>query len=151
MILAGSSANERLFLLFGAASGFVGVAAGAFGAHALAEALPPDRLAVFETGARYQMFHALALVGTALVVGRRRGRAAPAAAWLFAVGTVLFSGSLYVLALSGVRAWGAVTPLGGVAWLAAWALLGLAALRPRTLVVRVEDEERVERTAPDPE
>ena len=151
MILAGSTANERLFLLLGAVSGFVAVALGAFGAHLLAGALPADRLAVFETGARYQMFHALALVGSALVVGRRRGRAAPAAAWLFALGTVLFSGSLYALALSGVRAWGAVTPLGGLAWLAGWALLGLAALRPRTLVVRIEEDEREERTAPEPE
>jgi uncharacterized membrane protein YgdD (TMEM256/DUF423 family) len=151
VILAGSGSNERLFLLFGAISGFLAVAVGAFGAHALADLLPPDRLAVFETGARYQMFHALALVGTALVVGRRRGRAAPAAAWLFALGTVLFSGSLYILALSGVRAWGAVTPLGGVAWLAGWALLGVAALRPRTLVVRLEDEEVVERATSEPE
>jgi uncharacterized membrane protein YgdD (TMEM256/DUF423 family) len=129
LILESSPARERQFLFLGALSAFVAVAAGAFGAHGLRGRLAPDLLAVFETGVRYHLVHALALIVVALVVPRRRGRAAPAAAWLFVLGTVLFSGSLYVLALSGVRAWGAVTPFGGVAWLAGWALLALAAIQ----------------------
>ena len=121
-----SSARERRFLGLGAGSGFVSVAAGAFGAHLLEGALPPARLEVFETAVRYQMFHALALVATGLLAARRDGRAVAGAGWLFLTGTVLFSGSLYVLALTGTRAWGAVTPFGGVAWLAGWILLARA-------------------------
>jgi uncharacterized membrane protein YgdD (TMEM256/DUF423 family) len=122
-------ASLRIFALLGAVFGFLGVAAGAFGAHALRESLPAERLQVFETAARYQMFHALAL----LVVGLAPfGPGAAAAAWagrLFVAGIVLFSGSLYVLALSGVRGWGAVTPFGGVAYLAGWAALAVALVR----------------------
>ncbi len=118
---------DRLFVTLGAASAFISVAAGAFGAHALRARLAPDLLAVFETGARYQMFHALAMVAAAWAVGRFPGGAAAAAGWLFLAGTVLFSGSLYALALTGVRALGAVTPLGGVAFLAGWAALAWAA------------------------
>jgi uncharacterized membrane protein YgdD (TMEM256/DUF423 family) len=117
------------FASLGAISAFFAVAAGAFGAHALRDSLPADRLQVFETAARYQMYHALAL----LVVGLATfGAGASAAQWagrLFVAGTILFSGSLYILALSGVRVWGAVTPFGGVAWLAAWAALALAVAR----------------------
>src|ERR687887_2233623 len=114
---------DRVFLALGAISAFVSVAAGAFGAHALRTRLAPDLLAVFETGARYEMYHALGLVAVAWAVARWPGSAASAAGWLFLAGTVLFSGSLYALALSGVRALGAVTPFGGVAFLAGWALL----------------------------
>ena len=110
--------------------GFTAVAAGAFGAHALKDRLPAELLAVFETGARYQMFHALALLFAAGVGGPRGARAARAAGWLFVAGMVVFSGSLYALALTGVRAWGAVTPLGGVAFLAGWGLLAWAVARP---------------------
>jgi uncharacterized membrane protein YgdD (TMEM256/DUF423 family) len=120
---------DRTFAALGALSGFVGVAAGAFGAHALKARLAPDLLAVFQTGAQYQMYHALALLAAAWAASRWPGGAVTAAGWLFAAGTVLFSGSLYALALSGVRALGAVTPLGGVAFLAGWACLGWAALR----------------------
>lgn len=120
---------DRLFFGLGALSGLLGVAAGAFGAHALKERLPADMLAVFEVGVRYQMYHALALLGTAWAATRWPGAAVPAAGWLFVAGTVIFSGSLYVLALSGQRWWGAVTPLGGVAFLAGWACLAWAALR----------------------
>jgi uncharacterized membrane protein YgdD (TMEM256/DUF423 family) len=86
---------------------------------------------VFETGARYQMFHALALVAAAWAAGRGPGAvgAATWAGWLFVAGTVLFSGSLYALALTGVRGLGAVTPFGGVAFLAGWLALALAAVR----------------------
>jgi uncharacterized membrane protein YgdD (TMEM256/DUF423 family) len=119
---------DRTFLFFGAVAGFVSVAFGAFGAHALRNKLTPDMLAVFETGVRYQMFHALALLVTAIVVARFDGWAARAAGWCFVAGIVLFSGSLYALSLSGVRTLGAITPFGGVAFLAGWALLVYVAL-----------------------
>jgi uncharacterized membrane protein YgdD (TMEM256/DUF423 family) len=141
VFLDASPARERWFVGLGAASAFVAVAAGAFGAHALREALPPDRLAVFETAARYQMYHALAVLAAGMLAVRRRGRSAPAAGWLFLLGTVLFSGSLYALALTGVRAWGAVTPWGGLAWLAGWAILAAAATKPRVIVAEIEPEE----------
>ncbi|HEX9053986.1 MAG TPA: DUF423 domain-containing protein [Gemmatimonadales bacterium] len=118
---------DRLFFSLGALSGFVSVAAGAFGAHALRARLPADLLAVFETGARYQMYHALALLAVAWAAGRWSGPLVAWAGWLFVAGTLLFSGSLYVLALSGVRWLGAITPLGGVCLLAGWLCLGLAA------------------------
>ena len=120
---------DRLFATLGAASGFVAVAAGAFGAHALRARLSAEMLAAFEVGARYQMFHALALLAVAWAVGRWPGPAASAAGWLFVAGTVLFSGSLYLLALSGIRWLGAITPFGGVAFLAGWACLAWAAWR----------------------
>jgi uncharacterized membrane protein YgdD (TMEM256/DUF423 family) len=120
---------NRTFVVLGALSGAIAVAAGAFGAHGLKARLSPDMLAVFETGARYQMFHALALVAAAWVADRFPGGAAAAAGWLFLAGTVLFSFSLYALALSGVRGLGAITPLGGVAFIAGWLALAWAAVR----------------------
>ena len=120
---------DRLFLFLGAVSAFVSVAAGAFGAHALRARLSPELLAVFETGARYEMYHALGLLGAAWAAERWPGGATTAAGWLFVAGTVLFSGSLYALTLSGVRALGAITPFGGVAFLAGWAALAYAAAR----------------------
>jgi uncharacterized membrane protein YgdD (TMEM256/DUF423 family) len=119
----------RTFLLLGALSGAISVAAGAFGAHGLKARLSPDMLAVFETGARYQMFHALALLGTAWATERHPGGASTAAGWLFVAGTVIFSGSLYVLTLTGIRALGAITPFGGVALIAGWLALAWAAAR----------------------
>lgn len=119
----------KTFWVLGCLFGLLGVAAGAFGAHALRARLPADLLAVFETGARYQMYHALALLAAAWAVERWPSGAAVAAGWAFVAGTVVFSGSLYVLALSGARWLGAVTPLGGVALLAGWALLAWAAWR----------------------
>jgi uncharacterized membrane protein YgdD (TMEM256/DUF423 family) len=120
---------DRFFLASGAISALISVAAGAFGAHALRSRLAPDLLAVFETGARYQMYHALGLVAVGWAASRWPGGLTAAAGWLLIAGTVLFSGSLYALALSGVRALGAVTPVGGVAFLAGWALLAWSALR----------------------
>ena len=120
---------EKFFIVAGAISAFIGVAAGAFGAHALKTRLEPDLLAVFEVGVRYQMHHAFALIATAWVVSRWPGNLASTAGALFIVGTLLFSGSLYLLSLSGVRWLGAVTPLGGLAWLAAWACLAWAVAR----------------------
>ena len=105
------------------------VALGAFGAHGLEGHLPPEDLATFETGARYQMYHALALI--LLAVGRPRLSPgwARAALWAFILGILLFSGSLYALVLSGIRSLGAVTPFGGVSFLVGWVALTLAFLR----------------------
>jgi uncharacterized membrane protein YgdD (TMEM256/DUF423 family) len=109
-------------------AGFLAVAFGAFGAHGLRARLSPDMLAVFETGVRYHMYHALALMLTAAAIGRMgSARLLVAAGWLFAVGIVLFSGSLYALALTGTAVLGAITPLGGLAFLAGWACLALFA------------------------
>jgi uncharacterized membrane protein YgdD (TMEM256/DUF423 family) len=118
---------DRLFLTLGALSGAIGVAAGAFGAHALRARLEPRMLEVFETGARYQMYHALALIAAAWVAQRWPGTPASAAGWLFVAGTVLFSGSLYAMTFTGVRALGAITPLGGVCFIAGWLALAVAA------------------------
>src|SRR6476659_3272802 len=120
---------DRLFATLGSISALIAVAAGAFGAHALRARLPADLLAVFETGARYQMYHALGLLAVAWAVTRWPGPWPVRAGWLFLAGTVLFSGSLYALALTGVRWLGAVTPLGGVAFLAGWLCLALGASR----------------------
>jgi uncharacterized membrane protein YgdD (TMEM256/DUF423 family) len=119
---------DRTFLLAGAVAGFIGVAFGAFGAHGLRGRLSPEMLAVFETGVRYQMYHALALLLTAAVAGRVDGRSIVAAGWLFVAGITLFSGSLYLLAVTGVTILGAITPIGGVAFLAGWICLAVAAL-----------------------
>ncbi len=119
----------RLFFALGSASALLGVAAGAFGAHALRARLSAEMLAVWETAARYQLFHALALLATAWALSRWPGRAGMAAGWLFVAGTLLFSGSLYVLSVSGQRWLGAITPLGGVAFLAGWGCLIWTAVR----------------------
>ncbi|MEP7206261.1 MAG: DUF423 domain-containing protein [Casimicrobiaceae bacterium] len=115
------------------AAGFLllGVGAGAFGAHALRSRLSPDQLAVFATGVQYHLVHALGLliVGVLWLQWPAAGGGLAASAALLAIGIVLFSGSLYVLVLTGVRGWGAVTPFGGLAWLAAWAVLAVTAWR----------------------
>lgn len=118
---------SRTLWMMGCLSAAVAVGAGAFGAHALRARLEPSLLAVFETGARYQMYHSLALLAAAWAAERWGSTAAVNAGWLFAAGIVLFSGSLYALALSGVRWLGAITPLGGVAFLAGWLMLAWAA------------------------
>ncbi len=122
---------QRLFTIVAACSGFLAVAAGAFGAHALKARLTPELLAVFETGARYQLYHALALIAVAWAATRWPGRLIAASGLCFIGGTVLFSGSLYLLALTGTRSFGAITPIGGVLLLAGWLLLALAAWRGR--------------------
>jgi uncharacterized membrane protein YgdD (TMEM256/DUF423 family) len=119
----------RTFWILGSVSGLLGVAAGAFGAHALRERLSADLLAVFETGARYQMYHALALLAVALAAARWPGGGWALSGWLFAAGTLVFSGSLYLLALTGARWLGAVTPLGGLCFLGGWAALALVGRR----------------------
>lgn len=119
----------KTFVLLGAINAFLAVAAGAFGAHGLKARLSADLLAIFETGARYHMYHALGLIGVGLIAHLKPSGAVNAAGWAMLVGIVLFSGSLYALALSGVRILGAVTPFGGVAFLVAWVLVAVAALR----------------------
>lgn len=116
---------DRAFALAGALSAFIAVAAGAFGAHALRARLAPDLLVVFETGARYQMYHALALLAVAWASNHWPGTPLRVAGWLFIGGTLLFSGSLYLLALTGARWLGAITPLGGLLFLAGWAALAI--------------------------
>ncbi|SRR5579883_352968 len=120
---------DRTFALLGALLAFLAVGAGAFGAHALRERVSPEMLDVFETAARYQMYHALGLLAVAWAAGRWPGGATTAAGWLFFAGIVLFSGSLYGLSLSGLRWLGAITPLGGLAFLAGWLALAWAVWR----------------------
>lgn len=115
--------DGRRWAMVGAISAGIAVAAGAFGAHALRARVDERALEVWETAARYQMYHALALLAVAWAAGRFPHGAIAAAGWLFVAGTVIFSGSLYALALSGVRALGAVTPLGGLCFLAGWLAL----------------------------
>ncbi|MET0380030.1 MAG: DUF423 domain-containing protein [Spongiibacteraceae bacterium] len=118
----------KTYLLISAISGFIAVALGAFGAHGLRQKLSADMLAVYQTGVQYQFYHTLALLAVALLL-----MTMPPSSFLkwsgnlFAIGIVIFSGSLYVLAISGVRWLGAITPLGGVAFLAGWMCLALAA------------------------
>lgn len=114
---------DKLFFTLGSLSAGLGVVLGAFGAHALKARLSPELLAVYEVGVRYQMFHALALLAVAWAASRWPGGAVTAAGWLFVAGTLLFSGSLYALSLSGVRALGAITPIGGVLWIVGWCCL----------------------------
>jgi uncharacterized membrane protein YgdD (TMEM256/DUF423 family) len=118
---------DKTLMFVGAVMGGVGVAIGAFGAHGLRGRLSPEMLAVFETGVRYHMYHALAILATAALFARVDGRAVVVAGWCFAAGIVVFSGSLYALALSGVTILGAVTPIGGVLFLVGWISLAVAA------------------------
>jgi uncharacterized membrane protein YgdD (TMEM256/DUF423 family) len=120
---------DRLFVALGSLAALLGVAAGAFGAHALRQRLAPDLLAVFEVGVRYNLVHALALLAVAWVCSRWPGRAPRLAGALFVIGIVLFSGSLYLLALTGERGFAVLTPVGGLAFLAGWACLAWAAWR----------------------
>jgi uncharacterized membrane protein YgdD (TMEM256/DUF423 family) len=127
----------RAFLVLGAISGFMSVAAGAFGSHALRAKLPPERLSTFEIAVRYQLWHALALFAVVVIGSAQLGDgSAPeslgwqalVAGWSFVAGTILFCGSLYALTLTGERRWGAVAPIGGACFLLGWAALALAAL-----------------------
>ncbi|MFT5446266.1 MAG: uncharacterized membrane protein YgdD (TMEM256/DUF423 family) [Gammaproteobacteria bacterium] len=125
-----SESSRRLFVIAAAILGALGVAAGAFGAHGLADTVSPRLLDVWHTAARYQMWHVLAILIIVLSRPQRLQQGlltAACLAWL--LGIVVFSGSLYALVLSGVRLLGAVTPLGGLALLTGWVLLACAALR----------------------
>jgi uncharacterized membrane protein YgdD (TMEM256/DUF423 family) len=119
---------DRTFLLIGAVLNFLGVAAGAFGAHALRSRLSADMLSVFETGVRYQMYHGFAILLVALLIGHAgSARLLVISGWSFVAGVVLFSGSLYALTLTDVRVLGAITPLGGLLFLLGWGCLALYA------------------------
>ena len=120
---------DRRFFSIGSASAFLGVAAGAFGAHGLEGRVPLDRLQIWDTAAQYQIVHALALLAVAWAVTRWPGRATEIAGWLFVAGTLLFSGSLYLLVLTDTSWLGAITPLGGVAFLGGWGCLVWASTR----------------------
>jgi uncharacterized membrane protein YgdD (TMEM256/DUF423 family) len=120
---------DRGFWTLGAVLALIAVAAGAFGAHGLRARLTEDMLAIFETAARYQMYHSLGLIGVAVAVAQWPNNFTQAAGWSFVVGIVIFSGSLYVLALTGARWLGAITPIGGVAFLVGWACLALGTWR----------------------
>jgi uncharacterized membrane protein YgdD (TMEM256/DUF423 family) len=115
--------KKNIFFVLGSLGVFLGVALGAFGAHALKFSLSPEMLAVFETAVRYQMYHSFALIVVGWAHEKNQAIHFLRAGWLFAAGIPLFSGSLYVLALSGITAFGIVTPFGGLAFLAGWLFL----------------------------
>lgn len=115
--------------MVGAVSGAIGVGLGAFGAHALKSRLTPDLLSIFETGSRYHLIHAVAVLIAALAADRWPSSHAMTAGWLFVGGIVLFSGSLYLLALTGVKSWGMVTPVGGLLFISGWLALAWAGMK----------------------
>ncbi|HEY3934141.1 MAG TPA: DUF423 domain-containing protein [Gemmatimonadales bacterium] len=120
--------TSRLAAMLGAGLGALGVVLGAFGAHALRARLEPRDLEIFETGVRYQMYHAFALLAAAWLISRQ-APSATTAAWAFVAGVIVFSGSLYLMVATGQRWLGAITPIGGLAFIAGWILLGIAASR----------------------
>jgi len=120
---------ERLFFAAGALMGALGVAFGAFGAHGLRARVTPDLLRIWETGAHYHLIHALALIAAAWAIQRFPGALSVAAGWCFLFGILIFSGSLYTLAFTGIRWLGAITPIGGVLFIVGWVLLALSALK----------------------
>ena len=117
---------ERLFFVTGSLFGFFGVLLGAFGTHALKHSMDTSLLMTFETGVRYQMYHAFALLAATWAYGKWPGSLLLASGWLFIVGTILFSGSLYLLSLSGIGWLGAITPVGGLALIAGWLCMAWA-------------------------
>ena len=119
----------KLFIVIGALMGLLSVALGAFGAHGLQSRVEPRMLEVWETAARYQMYHALALLFVAWMVNQTHHTAATVAGWSFVAGTLIFSGSLYVMVLTGTKWLGAITPIGGTAYLIGWGALMFAAVR----------------------
>lgn len=123
--------SQKLFFIIGSLFGFLAVAAGAFGSHLLKQKLSPDMLVIFEVGVRYQMYHALALIAVAFAYLLFQSSLLNIAGWSFIVGIVLFSGSLYTLALTGIRSFGAITPFGGVLYLIGWLCLALTAFKGR--------------------
>lgn len=121
-----------IFIAIAAINGFLAVGLGAFAAHGLRDRLPEDLLAVFQTGVQYQMYHALALFGVGLLgIQFADSPLLRASGFMFIAGIVIFSGSLYILSLSGIRWLGAITPIGGLAFLTGWLLLAIAMLAGR--------------------
>lgn len=121
--------TQKIFFAFGAMFGCAGVALGAFGAHGLKNIASPEMLAVFETGVRYHMYHAFALIAAALLHQFAEHRLLRFAGWSFVTGIFLFSGSLYAMTFTGIRLFGAVTPFGGIAFLLGWTYLFLSAVK----------------------
>lgn len=122
------STSERSLVVAGSLCAAIGVGLGAFGAHALRDTLGPQMLQVYETGVRYQLTHALAMILAGVLAGRWPARPSAAlAGWLFLLGTILFSGSLYALTLTGARWFGAITPAGGACLIGGWVALAYAA------------------------
>jgi uncharacterized membrane protein YgdD (TMEM256/DUF423 family) len=121
---------DRIWLIWAGFHGFISVAFGAFGAHLLKESLTPDRLDVVATAARYQMYSALALLALAALPKKENSKTA---GWCLALGALIFSGSLYAYALTGAKALGVFTPLGGVSLLVGWALLFKKGWRPTSI------------------
>ncbi|MDY0394276.1 DUF423 domain-containing protein [Virgibacillus halophilus] len=119
----------KVFLFLGALNGFLAVALGAFGAHGLEGKLSQHELGIWEKAVQYQMFHASALLVTALVAAKVQAASITWAGWIFFIGIILFSGSLYIYATTKITAFAIITPLGGVAFLIAWVLLGYSALK----------------------
>jgi uncharacterized membrane protein YgdD (TMEM256/DUF423 family) len=124
---------QKVFFTSGALFGLLAFAAGAFGSHILKNKLSPDYLTVFEVAVRYQMYHALALMVLAWATLFFSSSLIPLAGWFFVFGTVIFCGSLYILVFSGVRWWGAITPVGGIILLLGWLLLVMGGLLSKTV------------------
>lgn len=120
---------QRIFFSLGAGFALLAVATGAFAAHALKEKLSAEMLMIFEIGARYQMYHALGLIAVAWASSQWNSQLTTVAGWLFVAGIVIFSGSLYVLSLTGIRQLGAITPIGGLAFIIGWFCLLWGAIR----------------------
>ena len=116
---------ERVFIIIGALSAFVAVAAGAYGSHGLKGKLSADMLAVFEIGVRYQMYHALALIASGFATTQWPGKFVTASGWLFLAGTIFFSGSIYLLCLTGSKLYGPITPIGGGMLMIGWLCLAI--------------------------
>lgn len=125
--------SEKRFALIACFFGFSGVLLGAFGAHALKEKLSIEMLSIFETGVRYQMYHVMPLFFLSMKVKLSLNKNMYFAAWFFVVGVLIFSGSLYVLVLTGIKAWGAVTPFGGFFLIVAWFLLAVGIIKTKEI------------------
>ena len=123
--------TSRVLIMAGGILGLLGVVAGAMGVHALRDTLDARALSTFETGVRFQMYHALALLAVGLLAGQWKTGIVKFSGVLFAAGVVLFSGSLYILAITGIGVFGAIAPLGGLSLMAAWTTLIVAAVRQR--------------------
>ncbi|EMY77495.1 PF04241 family protein [Leptospira weilii serovar Ranarum str. ICFT] len=125
------SGKQKTILILSSLSGFLGVALGAFGAHALKSIVSPEMLAIYETGNRYHLIHSIPPLILTLTGYINNGRLVWISSILFLAGILIFSGSLYVLAITGIKILGAITPFGGVAFLTAWVLLGFSAVRSK--------------------
>ncbi|TGM53649.1 DUF423 domain-containing protein [Leptospira adleri] len=125
--------KQKTILILSSISGFLGVAIGAFGAHALKPFLSPEMLAIYETGNKYHLIHSIPPLILSLTGYVQTSKSAWLSAILFLFGVLIFSGSLYLLAITGIKILGAITPIGGICFLLAWALLGLSAIRKKSV------------------